>query len=418
MVRALSRAAGWLLLAIAALLSPVAAHAHLTPNSEIGLSIGRRAIQADIVVPIGELRYAEPRLDAGSAPLLGRWLLGHVGARTPDGRRWSARLATARIGGAPVPDLEARIVLTPPPGAPVRHFQLRYDAVLDRLPSHFALVYLKDDYDAGRLGHRPELLAGLRQGSGAVMIDRGDRSGWRGFRAAIGLGMRHIAEGHDHLLFLLGLLLPAPLFAASGRWRGYAGARHAMRSLAVIVTAFTMGHSLTLIGGALFDWQLPAQPVEIGIALSILITAIHGWRPLFAGREALVAAGFGLVHGLAFATIIGHFSLDPWPKAQAILGFNLGIELVQLLVVALLAPPLVLLARAGRYDAVRVGGALAIGIAALLWLAERLSGETLAPARLVDEALGHALWLLPPALAISLFCAWRTSGSRRRPDRR
>ncbi|WP_066967941.1 HupE/UreJ family protein [Rhizorhabdus dicambivorans] len=410
-------AARLLWLVAAALLWPTIAAAHLTPNSEIGLSIGRTAIRADIVIPLGELRYAEPALAAAPPEALGRWLLGHIGARGPDGRGWSARLVSARTGGSPVPDLEATILLAPPPGAPVRHLTLRYDAVLGRVPSHFALVWLKDDYDGGRLGHRPELLAGLRQGNAETVIDRGAPSGWRGFGAAVGLGIKHIAEGHDHLLFLLGLLLPAPLLAAHGRWAGYAGARHTLRSLALIVTAFTIGHSLTLIGGALFGWQLPAQPVEALIALSILITAVHGWRPIFAGREPLVAAGFGLVHGLAFATIIGHFSLDPGSRALAILGFNLGIELVQLALVALVAPPLALLARAGRYDALRIGGAIVIAIAALLWLAERLSDTEIAAARFVDDALGRAPWLLP-LLLVSSFYAWRTSGSRPRPNRR
>ena len=418
--------------------APLPARAHLTPNSEIGLSIGRDAVTADIVIPLGEIGYAEPGLAAASPERLGRWLLGHVGAQAPDGRRWTVRLAGVRTGGAPVADLEARLVLGPPPGATTRRFTLHYDALLDRLPSHFALVWLKDDYDGGRLGSRPELLAGMRQGVETAAIDRGGPSGWRGFGAAVGLGMKHIAEGHDHLLFLIGLLLPAPLLAGaavamqpaphagpdiatrrgSRHWGGYAGGRRMIRSLAMIVTAFTIGHSLTLIGGALFDWRLPAQPVEALIALSILVAAIHALRPIFPGREALVAIGFGLVHGLAFATIIGHFALDPWPKAQAILGFNLGIEAVQLIVVALVAPPLALLARSGRYRGLRIGGALFIAVAASLWLAERLWGEEIAAARRVDEALGFAPWALVLLVPVSLFYAWRTSGSRRRPDRR
>lgn len=401
-----------LLLLVAALVATPAS-AHLSPNSEVGLAFGRSTIDADIVIPLGELRYAETAIDPADKARLGAWLLGHVEALAPDGRRWTAQIVSLGVGGDVVPDLEARIRLTPPPGAPLRRLSLRYDAVLDKVPSHFALVWLKDDYDGGRLGVRPALLAGLRQGNATVAIDRGAPSGWAGFRAAITLGMEHIAEGHDHLLFLIGLLLPAPLLASAGRWRGYAGARHTIRSLVAIVTAFTIGHSLTLIGGALFDWQLPAQPVEALIALSILITAVHGLRPLFAGREALVAAGFGLVHGLAFATIIGHFALDPWPKAQAILGFNLGIELVQLLVVSVLAPPLALLARTAAYRPIRIGGSLVIGVAALLWLAERLGNRELAAARFVDEALGRAPYVLVPLLLLSLlFSVRRTSGNR------
>src|SRR5438045_3779903 len=127
--------------------------------------------------------------------------------------------------------------------------------------------------------------------------------------------------------------------AARTMWRGWRCARRPARRctlgrLAGVVSAFTLGHSVTLIGGAFFGWRLPAQPVEVAIAVSILVSAVHAARPLFAGREPWVAAGFGLVHGLAFATVIGNFGLDPLEKAQSILGFNLGIELVQLAVVA------------------------------------------------------------------------------------
>src|SRR5690606_15461244 len=144
---------------------------------------------------------------------------------------------------------------------------------------------------------------------------------------------------------------------------------------AKVVTAFTVGHSITLFGGALFDWKLPPQPVEVLIALSILISAIHAWRPLFPAREPAVAALFGLVHGLAFATLIGSFGLGFGEKALAILGFNLGIELVQFGIVLLILPSLLLLARMSHYSWFRQAGALFAGIAAAAWLAERLSGK-------------------------------------------
>jgi hypothetical protein len=115
-------------------------------------------------------------------------------------------------------------------------------------------------------------------------------------------------------------------------------------------------------------------PVEIGIALSILVSAIHAWRPVFPGREPWVAAGFGLVHGLAFATLLGNAGLGVQQRGQAILGFNIGIEIVQLAVVAA-ALPMLLVLTASRYrDAFRRAGAIFAGIASLGWLAERIGG--------------------------------------------
>jgi hypothetical protein len=227
------------------------------------------------------------------------------------------------------------------------------------------------------------------------------------------LGMRHIAEGHDHLLFLIALVLPAPLLASAGGtkrfrlWGGFGGARHTARRLISVVSAFTVGHSITLIGGAFFGWRLPSPPVEIGIAVSILISSIHAWRPLFNGREALIAGGFGLVHGLAFATVIANFGLEPLQKAQSILGFNLGIELIQLAVVICVLPSLLVLARLPGYRWLRGGGALLAGVAAIAWIAERASGRLNPVAEAIDLALGQAPWLLGALSLAALIVAAR-----------
>jgi hypothetical protein len=214
--------------------------------------------------------------------------------------------------------------------------------------------------------------------------------------------MHHIAEGHDHLLFLIALLLPAPVLAAGRRWNGYGGWRHTLRTLVAVVSAFTVGHSVTLIGGAFFGWQLPVQPVEVGIAVSILVSAIHAWRPLFPGREAFVAAGFGLIHGLAFATLIGRFGLDPMQKAKSILGFNLGIELVQLMVVAAVMPALVMLAHTRWYAVFRPAGAVLAGVAATAWILERSLGVDNPVGRAIDTGLNHAPWLFAALIAGAL----------------
>lgn len=405
-----------LALCLLAALAGLPAAAHLTPNSEVRLDFGATVVAAEIVIPAGEIGYALGiDLPAAPGPLppatdarLRAWLLSHIAARTADGRPWKVRLtglAIADEGGAP--DLRATAELRPPAGAPTRRFDLTYSALIDRVPNHFVMVVARLDFAAGRLSEQPEILGGLQGSERTIRIDRGDGTAWRGFGSAIRLGMHHIAEGHDHLLFLFALLLPAPLIAAGGRWTGYGGARLTARRLAGIVTAFTIGHSATLIGGAFFGWQLPAQPVEVLIALSILISAIHALRPLFAGREAIVAGGFGLVHGLAFATLIGHFGLEPLQKAQAILGFNLGIELVQLMVVAALLPALLLLARTRAYAPFRVAAACFAAVAASAWMIERLFAVENPVAGAIDAGLGHAPWLFAAFALLAVVAWWR-----------
>ena len=212
------------------------------------------------------------------------------------------------------------------------------------------------------------------------------------------LGMRHIAEGTDHLLFLIALLLPAPLLAARSRWAGFGGVRHSLITILRVVTAFTVGHSVTLALAALGFVRVPSQPVEVLIAFSILISAAHALRPLFPGREAMVAAFFGLIHGLAFATTLQNLGLGRWERVASILGFNLGIETMQLVVVAAILPSLVILSRTPAYTVLRLAGALFAGFASLGWIAERLLNIHNPVDAVVDGVAHHAVWI-----AISLF---------------
>jgi hypothetical protein len=414
-----------LLAAILLLASSGSARAHLTPNSEISLAFGRTKIAADVVVPLSELTYAT-NMDIAAATgeltptakaMLASYFSSHMAVISPDGRRWNQTVSDIALSSdGSSPDILLKVLFMPPVGAPLRRFDLQYSAVIDHIANHFVLLLVRTDSDSGHLTDHPQMLGGLQQGNMTIRIDRGPGSAWRGFVSAVGLGMHHIAEGHDHLLFLIALLLPAPLLASGGRWSGYGGLRFTAHKLLAVVTAFTIGHSMTLIGGAFFGWKLPTQPVEVMIAVSILISAFHAWRPIFAGREALIAGSFGLVHGLAFATLIGRFGLEPMQKAQSILGFNIGIELVQIAVVAVVMPVLVVMARTSSYAAFRIGAAAFAGIAAIAWIIERVFRVDNIVGRAIDVGLGHAPWLLAALIAgaaAMVFADRRQAGSAR-----
>ena len=204
-----------------------------------------------------------------------------------------------------------------------------------------------------------------QDGNGAADILSGPASMFR-------LGMHHIATGTDHLLFLLTLLLSAPLVARQGRWAGVRDPRGSLWQIAGVVTAFTLGHCITLALAGLSLLSVPGQPIEVLIALSIFVSAAHALRPLFPRREAVVAAFFGLIHGLAFAETLAHLVVGRWERVVDLLGFNLGIEAMQLLVVLATMPILLLLTRTPVFTPLRVVGALAAGLVSLVWIAERL----------------------------------------------
>jgi hypothetical protein len=237
------------------------------------------------------------------------------------------------------------------------------------------------------------------------------------FASLFRLGMRHIAEGTDHLLFLLALLLPAPLIAKGSRWGGAATVRDSVAGIVKIVTAFTAGHSITLALAAMGVVRVPSRPVEVLIALSILVSAVHALRPIFPGREAWVAAFFGLIHGLAFAATLSELGLGRWERVVGILGFNLGIETMQLVVVAATMPSLVLMSRTRGYGVVRVGGAAFAGVAAVGWIAERTLGVHTAVDATVGMAAHEAAWIAAALLVASLGC-WQFGIVKAAFDRR
>jgi HupE / UreJ protein len=233
--------------------------------------------------------------------------------------------------------------------------------------------------------------------------------GWTGganFISLFRLGMRHIAQGTDHLLFLLVLLLPAPLIVVGSRWAGSAGVRSSVFHILKIVTAFTIGHSITLALAAFEIVRVPSRPIEVLIAVSILVSAIHALRPIFPGKEAGIAAFFGLIHGLAFAATLSELGLGRWERLTGILAFNMGIETMQMVVVAVTMPSLVLMSRTRAYSLLRTGGALFAGLAAAGWIVERLSGVHSSVDVVVGALANQAVWVAAALFLISLGC-WR-----------
>ena len=399
-----------------------AAIAHALPGTAASLDFGRSSVGLELEMPLDqfELGFRHPVMDAPYRTVeryrraLQAYLTDHVRPSAPDGRRWQVVVDDLHVASAtevsPI-DLVAHLTLTPPAGASPRRFRFNYSVINNEVMTHTVLVFARSDWQNGVLGGQPQLLGTIRWLTTGIDVDRAQGSFWQGFGSIFRLGMQHIAEGTDHLLFLLALLLPAPLVREGGRsWGGYGGAKHAIVRLARLVTAFTLGHSLTLLIGAILPVRIPTQPVEVAIALSIFVSALHAWRPLLHGRETWVAAGFGLIHGLAFSQVIAGGGLDGWHKAAAVLGFNLGIETVQLLVVTVTAPWLILMARSGRYTPVRVTGALFAGVASLAWAVERVSGEPNAISGSLEGLLGVAPYGLAGValLAIAATAARRT----------
>jgi hypothetical protein len=161
----------------------------------------------------------------------------------------------------------------------------------------------------------------------------------------------------------------------------------------MVVTAFTFGHSITLALAAFGAVRVPSRPVEVLIAVSIFISAMHAIRPLFPGKEVWIAAFFGLIHGLAFAAVLTDLGLNGWYRLISLLGFNLGIESMQLVVIAATLPSLLLLSRTRAYPIFRLTGAMFALVASLGWMVARLFNTHNAIDPFVERIAQQGMWI-------------------------
>ena len=185
-------------------------------------------------------------------------------------------------------------------------------------------------------------------------------------------GVKHIASGFDHILFLIALLLPAVMVREGARWRPAAALRPTLLNVAGIVTAFTIAHSITLSLAVLGFVDVPSRLVESLIAASVVATALDNLIPFLPRRRWQVAFAFGLLHGLGFASVLLDLGLPTSSLAISLFGFNLGVEIGQLLLV-LAVVPFAYAARSTRaYRPLAIGlGSCAIVFIASGWLVER-----------------------------------------------
>jgi HupE / UreJ protein len=199
------------------------------------------------------------------------------------------------------------------------------------------------------------------------------------FSGFVADGVKHIAIGFDHILFLVVLLLPAVLVrseTSDRRWLPVTNFRRAFLNVAGIVTAFTIAHSITLSLSTIGIVTPPSRWVEILIAASVVMTAIDNVVPLFPSflreRRWLIAFAFGLIHGFGFANVLQSLNLPHADLMLSLVGFNIGVELGQIALVALLLPFAYLFrARSAYPRTVLAGGSIATAAVASGWLLER-----------------------------------------------
>jgi hypothetical protein len=189
-------------------------------------------------------------------------------------------------------------------------------------------------------------------------------------------GVWHIWIGIDHIVFLLSLLVLAPLQSSRQpvvHWHAATIARPVVLDVLAVVTAFTVAHSITL-GLTITGWLTPpADLVEPAIALSVVLAALNNLLGFSALKRWRLAFVFGLIHGFGFASVLLDLGLPASALLAALGGFNIGVELGQLAIVAVFLPLAWTLRRTWIYRwVVVVGGSTAVVLLGLFWTLERV----------------------------------------------
>ena len=387
--------AGGLVLAV-----PSVASAHSLDSSTISVRVEEDSAEATVSVALETVDDAfgtdrtTTDVDQYAAELTA-YLDEHLSVTGADGTAWSERWSDPVL--EPVEGIESFSVdvALDAAGADPSSFTVTYDAIVEADSAHEAVLVLTDAAgEVSTAGVLDATSTSLRIGDAVEA----------GLADMLGYGLHHVLEGADHLLFVVTLLLAAPVVAVAGRWRRREGLVPAARRVVGVVTAFTVGHSLTLIASALGWVQLPSAPVEVLIAVSVGVAAVHAIRPLARHGEEVIAGAFGLVHGLAFAGILTDLGLGGSASLLGLLAFNVGVELAQLLTVALLFPSLYLASRTRAGTAVRVVGASVALAAATGWALERLGVLANPLAGVEDAAITHPWSVIAGLAAVATAC--------------
>jgi len=325
---------------------------------------------ADGKLTWGEIRTAWPRIEAYATARI-----AIEGCPLEPGERGLERRSD---GAYAVLHLSSNCTLPSPP-------PIRYSLFAEVDPTHRGIAKVERPGEPVVLS----VLDPARSGAGGPAAAGPAASGASGSAAAAATpsrwqfleeGIRHILGGYDHVLFLLCLLLPAVMRRRDGRWQPVERLSQAILPVAGIVTAFTVAHSITLALAALKLVSLPSWFIEPAIAVTIVLAAIDNVWPVFPVRRVVVTFFFGLIHGFGFASVLAELNLPTADFAWALLQFNLGLEVGQLLVVIAATAVLFGLRHRLRYAQVVIrGGSLVAMAIAGLWFVERVADVKVLP---------------------------------------
>ena len=263
------------------------------------------------------------------------------------------------------------------------NLNVKFDVFLNEDPSHINMLGVEYNWKAGLINNEAIIALDFTADESEKVLDLTDTSLWKGFVMMVKQGVWHIWIGLDHILFLVALILPSVVRrrkreeGEKSKWFGryewipVTEFKSAFIYIIKVITFFTIAHTITLSMAALGVVDLPSRMVESIIALSIGLAALHNIVPIFKHRDWIIAFGFGLFHGFGFASVLGDLGFRGEHLTLSLLGFNIGVEIGQVVIIAAIFPFLYLIRKLWVYPKFLVALSALLILISLYWFIER-----------------------------------------------
>lgn len=394
--RLLAGAAALIAIVATALVGAPTAQAHSGFQSYVYLEVFDDAIFGRVEYPVAELNRVlgwdinEDDLDQTLEDAQARrddiiaYTQEHLTLYPVDGQPgdWTFEYTEIRTLGAAgidyaILDFEIEERFDPSP----RTFNVEYDGIIEADSDRDAFLLIATDFGSGTFNNEANEFLRFTAGNTQQLVDLDDRSFWKGVSGTIALGVEHIKIGTDHILFILALVMPSAMVFTRRRedgpeaalsWQPSPSFTASLWRVVKIATMFTLAHSITLAIGGFEILELSPRFVEAVIAISIAIAALHNIRPIWANKEWLMAFAFGLFHGFGFAGLLGDLGLTRTNRFVSLLGFNIGVEIGQVLIILMVFPILFLMRRTRIFVPAMYAGSVVLALVSLAWASERI----------------------------------------------
>ncbi len=285
-----------------------------------------------------------------------------------------------------------------------KNLNVKYSAIFDKDNTHRGYLITEYNWRDGVINEEANITLDFSPNKTQDTMDLTKSSIWNGFYAMVKQGVWHIWIGLDHILFLLALILPSVVRRRKNNlethrafnWEPVKTFKSAFIYIIKVVTFFTVAHTITLTLASLEIVNLPSRLVESIIAFSIGLAAYHNIRPIFKMKDWVIAFIFGLFHGFGFASVLSDLGLTNEFLTLSLLGFNVGVEIGQIAIIAVIFPVLFLLRKLQLYPKLLVYISIVLIVISLYWFIERVFDINL----MLDELITS--WTYEIAVSLGL----------------